>query len=167
MTARDITLSWVNVRTSGPTGAPDLPSGETELFVARSPYGPCYYTGTRIELLQTDNVTAPVEMAYMLRRKGCLPQPSAPTDATVSVISSSALDLTWTASLDDRGVVSYKVYRGLAADNLLLVETVAAPTVHHHSTGLQAGTHYYFKVTAVDASGLESLGDTDDDTTSS
>jgi len=71
--------------------------------------------------------------------------PSAPT-LTTTVISSTRIDLSWTASTDNVGVTGYRLYRGpiLAVDQ-------ANRT--YSNTGLTPDTGYSFTVRAYDAAG--------------
>ena len=72
--------------------------------------------------------------------------PSVPANLQATVISTSRIDLTWTASTDNVGVTGYRVYR----DGSL----VASPSGTSYSdTGLSAGTTYAYRVAATDAAG--------------
>ena len=72
--------------------------------------------------------------------------PSVPTNLQATVVSTSRIDLSWTASTDHVGVTGYKVYR----DGSL----VASPSGTTYSdTGLSAGTAYAYRVAAADAAG--------------
>ena len=72
--------------------------------------------------------------------------PSVPTNLQATVVSTSRIDLSWTASTDNVGVTGYKVYR----DGSL----VASPSGTTYSdTGLSAGTTYAYRVAAADAAG--------------
>ena len=72
--------------------------------------------------------------------------PSVPADLQATVVSTSRIDLTWTASTDNVGVAGYRVYR----DGSL----VASPAGTSYSdTGLSAGTTYSYRVAAYDAAG--------------
>ncbi|MFB3880069.1 MAG: S-layer homology domain-containing protein [Armatimonadota bacterium] len=75
--------------------------------------------------------------------------PSAPTNLTATAISSSRIDLAWTASTDNVGVAHYNVYRG----STLLAQPA---TTNWSNTGLSPGTSYQYHVTAVDAADNES-----------
>jgi fibronectin type 3 domain-containing protein len=79
--------------------------------------------------------------------------PSAPTGLTPTVVSSSQIDLAWTASTDTVGVTGYRVERcaGASCTNFAQVGTPA--TTAFSNTGLTAGTTYRFRVRAVDAAG--------------
>jgi chitodextrinase len=82
----------------------------------------------------TANITTPADTIA----------PTAPTSLAASVISSSRVDLTWTASTDNIGVTGYRLLRNGTQ--------IASPSGTSYSdTGLQAGTTYNYEVAAVDA----------------
>lgn len=72
--------------------------------------------------------------------------PTAPTNLIASNITTTTVDLSWTASTDNVGVVGYDVYQGAS---LLGTVTGTAASV----TGLTASTSYTFSVRAKDAAG--------------
>jgi glucose/arabinose dehydrogenase/PKD repeat protein/fibronectin type 3 domain-containing protein len=75
--------------------------------------------------------------------------PSVPANVAANAVSSSRIDLSWSASNDNVGVVGYKVFRDGAQ--------IASPTgTSYQDTGLTAGTSYGYRVSAVDAAGNES-----------
>jgi fibronectin type 3 domain-containing protein len=72
--------------------------------------------------------------------------PSVPANLQATVVSTSRIDLTWTASTDNVAVAGYRVYR----DGSL----IASPAGTSYSdTGLSAGTTYGYRVAAYDAAG--------------
>ncbi|HAS53416.1 MAG TPA: hypothetical protein DCS42_04390 [Nitrospiraceae bacterium] len=75
--------------------------------------------------------------------------PSTPQNFTATVVSSSRIDLAWSASSDDSGVAGYKVYR-----NGTYLDTTSSTS--YPATGLTASTYYCFSVLAYDAAGNES-----------
>jgi glucose/arabinose dehydrogenase/chitodextrinase len=79
--------------------------------------------------------------------------PSAPTGLSATALSTSRIDLSWTASTDNVGVAGYRVERCLGnnCSNFVQVGTPTATT--YSNTGLQANTIYRFRVRAVDAAG--------------
>ncbi|MCM3630588.1 fibronectin type III domain-containing protein [Paenibacillus glycanilyticus] len=72
--------------------------------------------------------------------------PSVPTNAAATAVSSSQVNVSWTASTDNAGVTGYNVYRnGVLA---------GSPTGTSYSdTGLTASTSYSYTVKAKDAAG--------------
>src|SRR6266571_2046383 len=73
--------------------------------------------------------------------------PSTPTGLLASAVSSSQINLSWTASTDNVGVTGYRVYRAGT-----LLATLGAVT-SYQNTGLTASTTYSYTVQAVDAAG--------------
>ncbi|MBI4134500.1 MAG: fibronectin type III domain-containing protein, partial [Candidatus Sungbacteria bacterium] len=76
--------------------------------------------------------------------------PTVPTNLTATVISSSEIDLSWTASTDNVGVTKYKIFR----DGVKIATEPTATT--HKNTGLTPNTTYRYTVSARDAAGNES-----------
>ncbi|WP_438447891.1 fibronectin type III domain-containing protein [Gorillibacterium sp. sgz5001074] len=78
--------------------------------------------------------------------------PSAPTDLQAVEVTDHSVTLTWEASVDLAGVVSYEVERdGVSAG------TVTGTTYRYQLTGLSARTVYVFTVKAADAAGNVSM----------
>ncbi|WP_127584243.1 DUF4838 domain-containing protein [Paenibacillus koleovorans] len=72
--------------------------------------------------------------------------PSAPSGLSVTPVSGSQIDLSWTASTDNVGATGYKVYR----DG---VEAATVTTTTYSDIGLTASTTYSYTVKAFDAAG--------------
>src|SRR5438552_4641071 len=72
--------------------------------------------------------------------------PSVPTGLTASAVSSSQINLSWTASSDNVGVSGYRVYR-----NGTQIATTRATSFAN--TGLSPSTTYSYTVAAYDAAG--------------
>jgi len=70
--------------------------------------------------------------------------PTIPSDVTATPVSSTRIDVAWTASGDNVGVAGYRIYRGGA-----LIASTAATTVS--DIGLQPSTSYSYTVAAYDA----------------
>jgi chitodextrinase len=75
--------------------------------------------------------------------------PSVPTNVSATVLSISSVELSWTASTDNRGVLGYKVQR-----DGIHIGTVS--TTSYTDTGLTAGTTYSYTVSAYDEDGNDS-----------
>jgi hypothetical protein len=73
-------------------------------------------------------------------------KPSTPGGLNATGVSSSQIDLTWTPSTDNVGVIGYRIYRGAA----LVGESI---TARFSDTGLAADAEYSYTVVAVDAAG--------------
>ena len=72
--------------------------------------------------------------------------PSAPAGLAGSAVSSSQINLTWTASTDNVGVIKYQIFRA----GTLIASTTGTT---FSDTGLTAATQYAYTVKAVDAAG--------------
>jgi chitodextrinase len=73
--------------------------------------------------------------------------PSTPTGLVATAVSSSQINLSWTASTDNVGVTGYRIFRDGA-----LIQTVGNVTTYAN-TGLTASTTYSYAVRALDAAG--------------
>jgi hypothetical protein len=79
--------------------------------------------------------------------------PAKVTNVTVTAVSESRLNLSWTPSTE-ADLDHYNVYRNMSAG----FTQIASPTANNYSdTGLTANTTYYYLVAAVDASQNEGL----------
>ena len=80
--------------------------------------------------------------------------PSTPTGLSATAVSSSQINLSWTAATDNVGVTGYRVYRGGS-----LIAILSAVTTFQN-TGLAASTTYSYTVQAIDAAGNASAQST-------
>jgi hypothetical protein len=78
--------------------------------------------------------------------------PAAPTNPALTVVSSSQIDVSWTASTST-DVAKYNLYRATSGTPTLYQTVSGSP---YHDTGLTAGTTYTYQISAVDAAGNES-----------
>src|SRR5207244_3741061 len=72
--------------------------------------------------------------------------PSAATGLTSTVISSSQINLSWTASTDDVAVTGYRIFRNN-------VQIATSTATSFDDSGLAASTTYNYAVAAYDAAG--------------
>ena len=79
--------------------------------------------------------------------------PSAPTGLTPTAISSTRIDLSWTAATDNVAVTGYRVERCQGAGCTSWAQVGTPTTTSFSNTGLTASTTYRFRVRAVDAAG--------------
>jgi predicted secreted protein len=75
--------------------------------------------------------------------------PSIPTGLSATAVSSSQIDLSWTASKDNVGVSGYKIYR----DGTYLKSITTTST---SDTGISPSPQYCYTISAYDAAGNES-----------
>lgn len=75
--------------------------------------------------------------------------PVIPSSLSASVVSSSAVNLTWASSTDNLAVTGYVVYQNSSP-------IATTTTLSYSVTGLSAGTSYIFEIKAFDAAGLYS-----------
>ena len=111
-----------------------------------------------IELSSTDGSTyvvaqGPRSITYASKAPDTQ-APTAPGSLVASVVSSTAIDLSWTVSTDNVGVVRYNVYRSTNGLAFSLVGT--STTTGFADMGVPGGTTNTYRVTAVDKAGNES-----------
>jgi hypothetical protein len=79
--------------------------------------------------------------------------PSVPANLAATAVSSSQVNLTWTASTDDVGVVGYRVFRCQGSGCSPTAQVGTSPTTSYSDTGLSPATTYTYAVAAYDAAG--------------
>lgn len=75
--------------------------------------------------------------------------PSVPTNLSASAVSSSQINLSWTASTDNVGITGYRIFRNG-------VQAGTSATNSYNDSGLSPSTTYNYNVSAYDAAGNES-----------
>jgi hypothetical protein len=84
---------------------------------------------------------------------GDVAPPSIPTNLTATAVSSTQINLSWTASTDDVGVTGYRIYRCQGSGCTPSTQIATSPTNSYSDTGLTASTTYRYRVRAYDAAG--------------
>jgi fibronectin type 3 domain-containing protein len=79
--------------------------------------------------------------------------PSAPTGVTATPVSTSQINVAWTASTDNVGVTEYRIERCQGSNCTSWAQVGTSTTTSFSSTGLAANTVYRFRVRAADAAG--------------
>ncbi|MEK7201753.1 MAG: Ig-like domain-containing protein, partial [Patescibacteria group bacterium] len=79
--------------------------------------------------------------------------PSTPTNLQASAVSSSQINLSWTASTDNVGVTGYRVERCQGTSCTTFTQIAIPSTTSYNDTGLTANTTYRYQVRAQDAAG--------------
>src|SRR6185295_4113257 len=85
--------------------------------------------------------------------------PTDPTGLTATAVSSSQIDLAWTASTDSggSGLAGYRVERCQGAGCSTFAQIATPSTNSYSDPGLTAGTSYSYRVRAIDGAGNLSL----------
>jgi formylglycine-generating enzyme required for sulfatase activity len=78
-------------------------------------------------------------------------KPTIPSNLTTTVVSATQIDLTWTASTDNIGVVGYKLVKADPFNQYIL--DVPSTSVSYSDTGLNSSTQYCYQMLALDAAG--------------
>jgi hypothetical protein len=79
--------------------------------------------------------------------------PTVPVNLTATAISSSQINLAWTASTDNVGVTGYRVEQCLGTTCTTFAEIGISTTPSYSNTGLTPSTGYSYRVRATDAAG--------------
>ncbi len=79
--------------------------------------------------------------------------PAAPTNLSATAISSTQINLSWTASTDNVGVTGYRVYRCQGSGCAPSVQISTSANNSYSDTGLSPSTTYVYRVAAYDAAG--------------
>jgi chitodextrinase len=110
-----------------------------------------YYNGAVDDMRIYNRVlsAAEVQALYNIAPPPDITPPTTPTNLAGTAISSSQINLTWTASTDNVAVTGYKIFR-----NGTQVGT--SPTNSYSDLGLAASTVYTYTVSAYDAAGNNS-----------
>lgn len=79
--------------------------------------------------------------------------PTIPSGLLATAVSSSQINLTWTASADAVGVTGYRIYRCAGSGCTSMTEIATSVTNSYSNTGLTASILYRYSVSAYDAAG--------------
>jgi len=79
--------------------------------------------------------------------------PSVPADLTATAVSTTQINLAWSASSDNIGVTGYRVERCQGAGCSNFAQIAAPTTTSFGDSGLIPGTTYQYRVRAADAAG--------------
>src|SRR3990167_1903931 len=90
--------------------------------------------------------TSDYSISFSVASAGDTQTPTVPTNLSATAISSSQINLSWTASTDNVGVTGYRIYRGGT-------QVGTSATNSYFDTGLSPSTSYSYTVSAYDAAG--------------
>ena len=119
------------------------------LWIGKDPYFSLYtnqgtYKGKIDELRISNIARSPQEFNLQL-----------PPKNLAAASSSSAINLTWANGGGAVGLLKYKVYRGADSVNVSLIDSTA--NTNFSNTGLSSSDKYYYRVSAIDLTGFESV----------
>jgi hypothetical protein len=102
-------------------------------------------TSTAVSVTVNNNTTTSANVSVTVNNGASDTQaPTVPTNLAATAVSSSQINLTWTASTDNLAVAGYRIYRGG-------VQVNTSATNSYSDTGLTASTAYTYTVAAYDA----------------
>jgi len=78
--------------------------------------------------------------------------PSTPTNLRATVVSSSEISLSWSASTDASGISGYNIYRSTGAGLFTFLTSTTGTGTTYVNTGLTPNTSYSYRIAARDAS---------------
>ena len=122
-------------------GAQSVAGGISTTFTSNS--ADSYLTG--VAAFKTTTYTTPPPPSSSPPPSDTTP-PSVPTNLSASVVSSSQINLSWTASTDNVGVAGYQVFRNGS-------QIAATSATSYADFGLSPSTTYSYTVAAYDAAG--------------
>ena len=112
---------------------------------------------TGVKDLAGNSMASQYSFSFTAGSSGTTP-PAQVTGLTATTASSTQLNLAWTANASTDNVTNYRVYRSTTAGFTVNTATdtpIATPATNSYSnTGLTASTTYYYRVAAVNTSGI-------------
>ena len=79
--------------------------------------------------------------------------PAAPTNVAASILSTSAVKVSWAAAIANAPITGYRVERSLDGISFSTIATLSASTLSYSDSGLNAGTRYVYRVYATNSAG--------------
>jgi chitodextrinase len=110
------------------------------------------YTVSAFDAAGNNSLQSATASAMTLATTDTTP-PSMPTNLTATAVSSSQINLSWSASTDNVAVTGYKIFRNGA-------QVATSSTASFQNTGLAASTTFSYTVSAFDAAGNNSAPST-------
>ncbi len=155
-TALRLFVNATQVATTPQTGA--ISTSADPLWIGgNNPYGE-YFTGLIDEArvysraLSASELQADMNTSIVPTGPDTTP-PAAPTGLTAGAASSTAVNVSWTASSDNVGVSGYRVERCLGAGCTNFVEVGTQTGTTFNDSGLDASSAYRYRVRATDLAG--------------
>jgi chitodextrinase len=116
-----------------------------------------YFKGTIDEVRIYNRALATTEiqtdMATQIAQSGDTQAPTAPTNLSATASSTTAINLSWTASTDNVGVTNYFVERCAGTGCTSFAQIATPATTTFSDSGLTPSTSYSYRARATDAAG--------------
>ena len=87
---------------------------------------------------------------------GGIKKPTAPINLTVQSVMEDRVTLTWSPSMDEKGILNYRVEFGVSPTNLNQFNLTPDERTRWYVEGLEPGTEYFFQVLATNLDGINS-----------
>jgi chitodextrinase len=150
VTANDVEHSIASAGSSFTQRLSTLDGDDTEDQVVASAGN---YNGTATQYGSGDWIMQLAAFKAASSGGGDTQAPTAPSSLSLTVASSSEIDLSWAASTDNVGVTQYLIERCAGASCTTFFQVGTATGVSFTDTGLSASTSYTYRVRAKDAAG--------------
>ena len=138
----DDAVSYYTIYRSGTAvGSPSAASFTDNGLTASTNYN---YTISATDTHGNTSAQSTVKSVTTTAGAGDTTPPSVPTNLSATAITSSQINLSWTASTDNVAVTGYKIYRGGS-------QISTSVTNSYSDSGLSASTAYTYTVSAYDA----------------
>jgi RHS repeat-associated protein len=126
----------------------------TRAYIGRHVTNNNYWNGNVDDVRLYDRVLSGVEVQGLANAGPQLP--ASPTNLVATATSSSQINLSWTDNSSDE--TSFQIERSTSeSSGYSVVGTTSANASTYSSTGLQPGTRYYFRVSAVNGNGTSAF----------
>jgi len=145
-----ILTEWINgIQTRGPiTGPGQNTSSFNNIIFSGWENTGANFTGDHYidDIVVSDSYIGPIG-------GGDTQSPTAPMNLSALAVSSSQINLSWTASTDNTGVIGYRIYRCQGVSCTPSTQISTSGTNSYSDIGLTANTAYVYRVAAYDAAG--------------
>jgi len=155
-------LNGAEVGSTSKTGTLDT-SNIVGVNIARNPDGYGKWDGLIDDVRIYNRALAQTDITALYNYTGVsdTEAPSMPTNLTATAQSSTQINLSWNASIDNVGVTGYKIYRCSGSGctpitQITLSTSLGQFTQTYSDTGLSANTTYRYMIAAIDTTGNES-----------
>src|SRR2546422_238625 len=129
-------------------------SGTTATTYSNTGLSPSTTYSYRVSAINSVGTSSPSNTASATTSAPAAAPPGSPTGLGATTVSSSQIDLSWTAPANNGGsaITGYKIYRSSSSGTEGYLTTLGNVT-SYNNTGLASGHTYFYKITAVNSIG--------------